>query len=151
MNILVTAAHARRAGLGSFGEDSFGGAIGSAAGDIFGSGSGGGGGRGFDWMGFANTVGGTLSNIFGNRNSSSAALQQQAALLAAQQAAAAAAARGNTNARDDDDSGGGLGIRFEDGHLRIGERTKISYSTLMIGGLALFLIQSPGFTRKGRG
>jgi hypothetical protein len=60
-----------------------------------------------------------------------------AQLLAAQ----AAAARGG---------GDGLGIRFADGHLWLGENTKISYTTLMIAGFGLYLIQSPGFQRKGR-
>ena len=104
-----------------------------------------------DWgSGLATTVGGTLSSIFGNRNSGSNALQQQAALLAAQQAAAAA--RNNSSAADDDDDSGddSFGLKFTDKGLKLGQKTTISYTTLMLAGVAIFLVQSPGFQRRGR-
>lgn len=46
--------------------------------------------------------------------------------------------------------GDGLGIRLADGYLWLGQSTKISYTTLLFGAGVLYLIQSPGFTRRGR-
>lgn len=104
------------------------------------------GGRGaFDWNGFANTVGGTLSSIFGRNNTNNAAAQQLA-LLQAQQAANVYRTQGS-NEEDDDDAG--IGIKFESNHLKLGG-AKIPYSLLMIGGVAVMLLQSPGFQRRGR-
>lgn len=102
-------------------------------------------------QGVIGQAGQILTGIFGNRgNNNAALLQQQQALLAAQQAAA----RGNSTPRydesDDRDSDDGIGIRFTDKGLRLGEKTTISYSTMMIGAVVVFLIQSPGFQRRGR-
>jgi hypothetical protein len=106
---------------------------------------------GFNWNNLTNVVGSTLSTIFGNRNNSAAQLslmQQQQALMAAQ----AAARNSGSNATDGDDSdgGGGLGVKFTDKGLRLGQQTTIGYGTLLGGVALLLLIQSPGFTSRKR-
>jgi hypothetical protein len=123
----------------------------SPGGSIYGGSSGGSSGD-FNWNNFANTVGGTLSSIFGHGNTSNnaalLAAQQQAALLAAQQAAARAATSNPGANNADDDSDSGLGIAFTDKGLRLGEKTTISYGMLLAGGAVIMLVQSSGFQRR---
>jgi Flp pilus assembly pilin Flp len=138
-NPVIRLAHAQgMGGLGNSIDDAFN-RIGTSAGGGYDAGG------GFDWNNFANTVGGTLSSIFGHNNSALAA-QQQAALMAQLQAQAAARSATANNA--DDDSGGGIGLAFTDRGLRLGSTTTISYPTLGIAALALFLVQSSGFQKR---
>lgn len=147
MNALVMAVHARQAARGLGGWD-----VGDDGVPFYtpdgGSVGGSGGGSGFNWNNLVGTVGSTLSNIFGRNNNSSAQLsllQQQQALAAAQ----AAAARNSSSADSSDDSGG-VGISFSDKGLRLGSKTTISYPTLGLAALAIVLVQSSGFQKRGR-
>lgn len=116
---------------------------------VFGS-NGGGGNWYQDWGGgLINQAGQIITSIWGNRSQPNTSLLQQqiAAQQAALEAQRRAAAAGDSVA---DDSDTGIGIKFTDKGLKLGEKTTITYSTMLIGGVILFLVQSPGFQRKGR-
>ena len=79
-----------------------------------------------------------VSNIFASRN------PNQSATVSPETAALLAAAA--SKAEEEEDSSG-FQVKFEDGGLRLG-KTKISYTTMGIGLIAWYLIQSPGFSRR---
>jgi hypothetical protein len=138
MNYAIRLAHAHgMGGLGNGIDDAF---------NRLGSGSGSDDGNDFNWNNFANTVGGTLSSIFGHPTANPATQGLTAAQVQAMIAAQNAARSASSN-NADDDSGSGLGISFESNYLKLGG-AKVPYSMLLLGGLAVMMIQSKGFEKR---
>jgi hypothetical protein len=81
--------------------------------------------------------------VFGPRISGTGGAQQlspEQQLLLAQQLAAAQRAR-------EEEEGTGAGFRFTGKGLKVGDST-ITYPVMGLGVLAIFLLQSKGFTRR---
>lgn len=103
--------------------------------------------RGFDF-------GNTFLEQWGNRGAYEHGINPNAATTTAAtgvttaQLQALLAAR--DAAKDDDDGGSGLGISFTDKGLKLGSKTVISYPVMGIAALALMMIQSSGFQKRGK-
>jgi hypothetical protein len=98
-----------------------------------------------DWgQGVIGQAGSILTGLFGHNNTQGLTAAQLQAQIAAQIAAQNAARTASNSSADDS----GIGIKFTDKGLQLGSSTTISYSMMMIGGLALFLVQSSGFQKR---